>query len=423
MLKHSHIGEAFFDRDAASFLLRELAAAQACERRQQQHQTLRAEEEEEKEESAWADSSGAGAACQPSRQAAGASGGGRSASPTSGPMGHAVGPKWTERLQEQQRQVGRGGTPARVTLEYNALVTHVVAGDSGTGATAETTPEGDAPAARPQHPAGDEASEEAPTAAAPSAPSSAGSPNGRPWPVTVHLSSGALIGADFVVSAIGVEPCTEWVAPEVQRAPDGGLWVDARMATTSCGVYAAGDACTVRPEAVGPHWFQMRLWTQARVMGTHAARCIAGRADDLGSGFAFELFTHVTRFFGKKVVLLGLYNGQRLEKEAAGDIVMYSRDEPPEGFDSGGSGSGAAVARHRAGGGGGCCGSGGGAQDASVNSFVRVLLLRGRLQGAVLIGETDLEETLENLILDGLDLSGYGPHLLDPDVELDHVFD
>ena len=55
--------------------------------------------------------------------------------------------------------------------------------------------------------------------------------------------------------------------------------------------------------------------------------------------------------------------------------------------------------------------------------FVRVLLLSGRLVGAVLIGETDLEETFENLILDGLDLSAYGPDLLDPDMEIDHIFD
>lgn len=44
-------------------------------------------------------------------------------------------------------------------------------------------------------------------------------------------------------------------------------------------------------------------------------------------------------------------------------------------------------------------------------------------QGAVLLGETGLEETFENLILDGLDLSAYGPHILDPDFELEHFFD
>lgn len=56
-------------------------------------------------------------------------------------------------------------------------------------------------------------------------------------------------------------------------------------------------------------------------------------------------------------------------------------------------------------------------------SFVRVLLLRGRMVGAVLVGETELEETFENLILDCLDLAGLGPALLNPAVELDHVFD
>lgn len=101
-------------------------------------------------------------------------------------------------------------------------------------------------------------------------------------------------------------------------------------------------------------------------------------------------FTHVTRFLGHKVVLLGLYNGQKLQQAQEGDVVMYSRV-----LDSG----------------------------SPAATFVRVLLLRGKMQGAVLIGETDLEETFENLILDGLDLSGYGPGLLDPDIELDHVFD
>jgi NAD(P)H-nitrite reductase large subunit len=101
-------------------------------------------------------------------------------------------------------------------------------------------------------------------------------------------------------------------------------------------------------------------------------------------------FTHVTRFLGRKVVLLGLYNGQKLQQQPEGDVIMYSRV-----LDAG-------------------------SPDAT---FVRVLLLRGRMQGAVLIGETELEETFENLILDGLDLSQFGPSLLDPDIELDHVFD
>ena len=96
-------------------------------------------------------------------------------------------------------------------------------------------------------------------------------------------------------------------------------------------------------------------------------------------------FTHITHFFGQKVILLGLYDGQRLEGEPEEDVVMYTR--------------------------------------ATEETFVRVLLLRGRLQGAVLVGETDLEEVLENLILSGIDLTRYGPEILDPEVDLEDYFD
>lgn len=64
---------------------------------------------------------------------------------------------------------------------------------------------------------------------------------------------------------------------------------------------------------------------QARQMGAHAAHSMAGVAEETGSGFTFELFTHVTRFVGKKVVLLGQYNGQGLEDEPEADMVTYSR--------------------------------------------------------------------------------------------------
>jgi hypothetical protein len=36
-------------------------------------------------------------------------------------------------------------------------------------------------------------------------------------------------------------------------------------------------------------------------MGTYAAHTMLGIADELASGFNFELFTHVTRFLGVKV--------------------------------------------------------------------------------------------------------------------------
>lgn len=80
---------------------------------------------------------------------------------------------------------------------------------------------------------------------------------------------------------------------------------------------------------------------------------MVGEADELALGFNFELFTHTTTFFGQKVILLGLYNGQKLENEPEADVVMYTRSEYlPEPL------------------------------------FIRVLLLRGKMMGAVLIGDT-----------------------------------
>jgi NAD(P)H-nitrite reductase large subunit len=55
--------------------------------------------------------------------------------------------------------------------------------------------------------------------------------------------------------------------------------------------------------------------------------------------------------------------------------------------------------------------------------YVKAVLYDGRLQGAVLIGDTDLEETFENLILNRFDLSFLGDSLLDPSLDLEDFFD
>jgi pyridine nucleotide-disulfide oxidoreductase domain-containing protein 1 len=49
--------------------------------------------------------------------------------------------------------------------------------------------------------------------------------------------------------------------------------------------------------------------------------------------------------------------------------------------------------------------------------YVKAVMRNGRMVGAVLIGETDLEETFENLILNQLDLSEFGDELLNQDIE------
>ena len=60
-------------------------------------------------------------------------------------------------------------------------------------------------------------------------------------------------------------------------------------------------------------------------MGMYAAACMAGDSEEAAFAFNFELFTHATRFLGKRVILLGLYNGQGLDDEPDSDIVTYSR--------------------------------------------------------------------------------------------------
>ena len=215
----------------------------------------------------------------------------------------------------------------------------------------------------------------------------------------ITLSNGETLFADVVVSAAGVEPRCDWL--DARDAPrsfiDGGILVDECMRTTgpyADSIYAVGDACSMeaRSRSSDAPWFQMRLWSHAAQTGAFAAKVHAGVCDADAFGFNFELFTHVTQFFGLKVVLLGAYNAQKLDDEPAEDVATYQRERVDE-------------------------------DNPSASTYVRVLLLRGKMKGAVLIGDTDLEETFENLIMDGVDLSRFGPALLDPEFDVEDFFD
>ncbi|CAI9608123.1 unnamed protein product, partial [Staurois parvus] len=205
------------------------------------------------------------------------------------------------------------------------------------------------------------------------------------WPVYVELTNGKLYGCDFIISATGVVPNIEPFLPgnNFDVGEDGGLKVDDHMRTSVPNVYAAGDICTAA-WTPSPLWQQMRLWTQARQMGWYAAKCMA--ADHLGEkiemDFCFELFAHVTKFFNYKVILLGKYNAQGLGL----DHELMLR-----------------------------CTKG--------QEYVKVVMQNGRMVGAVLLGETDLEETFENLMLNQMDLSAYGENLLDPNIDIEDYFD
>ena len=90
--------------------------------------------------------------------------------------------------------------------------------------------------------------------------------------------------------------------------------VNEQMETSVGGVYAAGDVCHADWGAGrSKHWFQMRLWTQARQMGMYAGQCMhadwqSGEKKDLD--FCFEMFAHSTKFFGFKAGFISVQHLQ-----------------------------------------------------------------------------------------------------------------
>ena len=351
--RHSTIGDAFFDRDAAAFL-NEVAeregltsAAAAAERERERKTTKRRRGDSTKNKNATKP--------EPERVVRG------DRDVSSNPHGNAAGPDWTERVRRSGSGSGSGsGDRFRLRVVPDAELAAVEKNAFFSRASLGRGEDDDVSV--------------------------------DDFPATAILSDGSRVPIDLIVSAAGVDPAPRvaWLpADRVPRGSDGGIDVDATFRSLGdASVFAAGDAaCCDARRLDATRWFPMRLWSQARVSGTYVARVMCGEADAHAWGFNFELFTHATRFFGKKTILLGLYNAQNLEREPETDLVSYSR------------------------------------RDDDCETFARVLLLRGKMVGAVLLGDTDLEETFENLILNGTDLARFGPSLLDPEMDVGDYFD
>lgn len=203
--------------------------------------------------------------------------------------------------------------------------------------------------------------------------------------MNVELTTGEMIKCDFVVSATGVDPRMDYdCEPALDlSADDHGIKVNEMMETTVERVYAAGDVCSSSWERA-EHWFQMRLWTQARQMGSMAGRSMAAafNKEVIYQDFCFELFGHVTQLFGMSLVLLGRYNGQGLGT----NYEILLRTTPG-------------------------------------HEYIKFILQEGKLRGAILIGNTELAETCENLILNGIDLTPFGDDILNPDIDIEDYFD
>ena len=213
--------------------------------------------------------------------------------------------------------------------------------------------------------------------------------------VRVILTNGTAEDVDMIIAATGVVPNVSWLKgtcialdenSSYEESSRGGVLVRSETLETNIkGIVAAGDCATVT--GTEHNWFQMRLWTQARSAGRAAAITLAqhicgGHVATLG--LEYELFAHVTRFFGLRVVLLGRYAAQGL----------------PNGFrvvEGGGS--------------------------SSDDYFIRVVLQDGKMKGALVVGDVDVAETYENLILAGLHVEDYARELVDPNADIEDYFD
>ena len=234
----------------------------------------------------------------------------------------------------------------------------------------------------------------------------------------VWLTCGNIYACDLIISAIGVVPnlafihLNKYFTNRIDK-DDGGLIVNAQDLCVAPNIYAAGDCTTITSKQ--EHWFQMRLWSQARAQGHHAAMVMSDTAD-MHSLFHYdEIFVHHTTFWGWKVFLIGKFNQVSIEdvqvqEEKVLPSVLSGSDTNKVNVDTitMGDGDQADIVQVLV--------------RRSENEFCKLVLKENRLIAAVLVGN-DMEnaETFENLILNGTDVSGID--LLNAQVDLADYFD
>uniref|UniRef100_A0A7S1FLS4 Uncharacterized protein n=2 Tax=Corethron hystrix TaxID=216773 RepID=A0A7S1FLS4_9STRA len=308
------------------------------------------------------------------------------------------------------------------------------------------------------------------------------------------LSDGTILHADALISATGTNSQNNIdrlfkknFIPQLARAPEGAVAVNKYMQcilnppsvidsnTNSCpssspffSIYAAGDCADPTAAMLASfsspseplQWHRMKLWTQAQSAGKYAARCMAGQriAEELGgaSGCGFETFVHVTNFVGKRVVLLGRYNGQGMEFIEKMPVMAGTVPFPEGGgLVSRGSMEWGKVVQGRKNRKVGNSKNNMSQYNADVSKrkedmepsksyiadvhlkkkieilarftegeeYIKVVVVEGKIIGAMIVGDSNLAETIENLMMSGTDISELGFDLLDPDVDVEDFFD
>lgn len=159
-------------------------------------------------------------------------------------------------------------------------------------------------------------------------------------------------------------------------------------------------------------------------MGLLAAQSMSRRftsinplPDAINSSVFFDIFAHTTHFFGHKVVLLGRFNAQGLlsinDEAVVKEIVIAPDAEKSMGsYDQKGASCDKTLSPLEI-----------WTRVVPGKEYVKFTVYQGRLVGALLIGDTNLEEVAENLIMNALDISNVGEKILDPDIDIDDYFD
>jgi 3-phenylpropionate/trans-cinnamate dioxygenase ferredoxin reductase subunit len=93
--------------------------------------------------------------------------------------------------------------------------------------------------------------------------------------ITVGLADGDAVEVDVVVAGVGSVPETA-LAERAGLAVENGIRVDARLATSAPGVFAAGDCCSFPHPLYDDRRIRLESWRAAQEQGAAAARSMLG---------------------------------------------------------------------------------------------------------------------------------------------------